>query len=266
MVLHGHDVGASSRLLLGAARRDTAAVSPQAELIVGDQSGAIHIWDLKTDHNEQLIPEPEVSVNSVHIDPDASYMAAVNSSVSSAGVCQNSRAGSARPCWDGVGKLGWFRVGIHQPGHRSRCVSAGKLLRVEPDGRHRRGGDAADPQDQDPGTQPLRPAVQVQPRLHVSGEPLTSLPGQTRAFLGRQGSAVPPSVPPAVAAAGCTLRVSREERGRRQGMWHRRVAVSGVPLMLPDLSKVCSHELFYNWDPAAAKCELLHAVCSAGIS
>lgn len=41
----------------------------------------IHIWDLKTDHNEQLIPEPEVSINSVHIDPDASYMAAVNSSV-----------------------------------------------------------------------------------------------------------------------------------------------------------------------------------------
>uniref|UniRef100_A0A4W3HNV4 Target of rapamycin complex subunit lst8 n=1 Tax=Callorhinchus milii TaxID=7868 RepID=A0A4W3HNV4_CALMI len=54
----------------------------QAELIVGDQSGAIHIWDLKTDHNEQLIPEPDVSVNAVHIDPDASYMAAVNSSVS----------------------------------------------------------------------------------------------------------------------------------------------------------------------------------------
>lgn len=54
----------------------------KAELIVGDQSGVIHIWDLKTDHNEQLIPEPDVSVNSVHIDPDASYMAAVNSSVS----------------------------------------------------------------------------------------------------------------------------------------------------------------------------------------
>lgn len=57
-------------------------VCVQAELIVGDQSGVIHIWDLKTDHNEQLIPEPEVSVNAVHIDPDASYMAAVNSSVS----------------------------------------------------------------------------------------------------------------------------------------------------------------------------------------
>lgn len=51
----------------------------QAELIVGDQSGAIHIWDLKTDHNEQLIPEPESSITSAHIDPDASYMAAVNS-------------------------------------------------------------------------------------------------------------------------------------------------------------------------------------------
>lgn len=63
-------------------QRDTVTVFLQAELIVGDQSGAIHIWDLKTDHNEQLIPEPEVSVNSVHIDPDASYMAAVNSSVS----------------------------------------------------------------------------------------------------------------------------------------------------------------------------------------
>lgn len=56
--------------------------APQAELIVGDQSGAIHIWDLKTDHNEQLIPEPEFSITSAHIDPDASYMAAVNSAVS----------------------------------------------------------------------------------------------------------------------------------------------------------------------------------------
>ena len=27
----------------------------QGELIVGDQSGAIHMWDLKTDHNEQLV-------------------------------------------------------------------------------------------------------------------------------------------------------------------------------------------------------------------
>lgn len=61
--------------------------APQAELIVGDQSGAIHIWDLKTDHNEQLIPEPEVSITSAHIDPDASYMAAVNSTVSPGTEC-----------------------------------------------------------------------------------------------------------------------------------------------------------------------------------
>lgn len=61
--------------------------APQAELIVGDQSGAIHIWDLKTDHNEQLIPEPEVSITSAHIDPDASYMAAVNSTVSAGCAC-----------------------------------------------------------------------------------------------------------------------------------------------------------------------------------
>lgn len=106
---------------------------------MGDQSGAIHIWDLKTDHNEQLIPEPEVSVNSVHIDPDASYMAAVNSSVSSDGlkrgigftvlrqllgcasrgqrqmVCTYQLCpGFAVPRLD-VDRLGCFWVGDHQP-------------------------------------------------------------------------------------------------------------------------------------------------------
>ena len=29
----------------------------QVQLIVGDQSGATHIWDLKTDHNVQFMPE-----------------------------------------------------------------------------------------------------------------------------------------------------------------------------------------------------------------
>lgn len=87
VVLHGHNLALVwGCCLWGSPQRDKAAVFLQAELIVGDQSGAIHIWDLKTDHNEQLIPEPEVSVNSVHIDPDASYMAAVNSSVSSNGL------------------------------------------------------------------------------------------------------------------------------------------------------------------------------------
>lgn len=27
----------------------------ETELFVGDQSGVIHLWDLKTDHNEQLV-------------------------------------------------------------------------------------------------------------------------------------------------------------------------------------------------------------------
>lgn len=78
------------------------STTSQAELIVGDQSGAIHIWDLKTDHNEQLIPEPEYSITSAHIDPDASYMAAVNSAVSagdgSRGISAPS-ADEAIPCF-----------------------------------------------------------------------------------------------------------------------------------------------------------------------
>ncbi|GLH02921.1 Protein LST8 homolog [Gryllus bimaculatus] len=50
----------------------------QAELIVGDQSGVIHLWDLKTDHNEQLIPEAEASIQDIAIDPEGHFMAAVN--------------------------------------------------------------------------------------------------------------------------------------------------------------------------------------------
>jgi len=52
--------------------------SNQVELIVGDQSGAIHMWDLRTDHNEHLIPEPDAAIHSISIDDDARYMAAVN--------------------------------------------------------------------------------------------------------------------------------------------------------------------------------------------
>ncbi|XP_065065800.1 target of rapamycin complex subunit lst8-like [Rhopilema esculentum] len=50
----------------------------QGELIVGDQSGAIHMWDLRTDHNEHLIPEPDVAIQSISIDREARFMAAVN--------------------------------------------------------------------------------------------------------------------------------------------------------------------------------------------
>ncbi|CAG0878531.1 unnamed protein product [Darwinula stevensoni] len=50
----------------------------QAALIVGDQSGVIHIWDLKTNHYEQLVPEPDASVQSVCVSPRGDLMAAVN--------------------------------------------------------------------------------------------------------------------------------------------------------------------------------------------
>jgi len=49
----------------------------QSELIVGDQSGIIHIWDLKTNRNEQLIPEPDASIQSISINSEGTLMAAV---------------------------------------------------------------------------------------------------------------------------------------------------------------------------------------------
>lgn len=50
----------------------------QGELLVGDQSGVIHIWDLRTDHNEQLIPEQDASIQHISIDSSANFMAAIN--------------------------------------------------------------------------------------------------------------------------------------------------------------------------------------------
>lgn len=51
----------------------------QSTLVVADQSGTIYVWDLSTDHSEQHIPEPDVSILGIHIDPDGAYLAAVNS-------------------------------------------------------------------------------------------------------------------------------------------------------------------------------------------
>jgi G protein beta subunit-like protein len=50
----------------------------QVELFVGDQSGIIYRWDLKTDHNEQLIPESDAMILDIAIDPLGTHMAAVN--------------------------------------------------------------------------------------------------------------------------------------------------------------------------------------------
>lgn len=49
----------------------------QGELFIGDQSGSIHIWDLKTDKNEHLIPDADASIQSISIDPMGTMMAAV---------------------------------------------------------------------------------------------------------------------------------------------------------------------------------------------
>ncbi|KAJ8722213.1 hypothetical protein PYW08_004615 [Mythimna loreyi] len=50
----------------------------QTQIMVGDQSGIIHMWDLRTDQNEQLIPEAEASIQDIAIDPEGKMMAAVN--------------------------------------------------------------------------------------------------------------------------------------------------------------------------------------------
>jgi len=59
---------------------NTVCLHPnQQELIVGDHSGVIHRWNLKNDQSEQLIPEPDVSIQHIDIDPLGQYMAVVNS-------------------------------------------------------------------------------------------------------------------------------------------------------------------------------------------
>lgn len=56
----------------------------QQELIIGDQSGEVHRWNLKNDKSEHLIPDPSRSaIQSIDIDPLGQYMAVVNNK----GVC-----------------------------------------------------------------------------------------------------------------------------------------------------------------------------------
>ena len=86
----------------------------QQEMVVGDQSGAIHIWNLQVwriflfifcypnssceslyrimlqnDQSEPIIPDPKASIQHVAIDPKGHHMAAVNNKVSktSAKIC-----------------------------------------------------------------------------------------------------------------------------------------------------------------------------------
>lgn len=50
----------------------------QGELYLGDQSGIIHVWDLRTDHNEQILTDADVSIQYIHIDPEGTYLAAID--------------------------------------------------------------------------------------------------------------------------------------------------------------------------------------------
>ena len=53
----------------------------QQELIIGDQAGIIHIWNLQNDQSEQLIPEANISIQSISVDPQGLYLAAINNKV-----------------------------------------------------------------------------------------------------------------------------------------------------------------------------------------
>ena len=57
---------------------NSVALHPnQHELIVGDQNGAVHIWNLRADASEAHTPEPGSSIQCVTIDNQGASMAAV---------------------------------------------------------------------------------------------------------------------------------------------------------------------------------------------
>lgn len=50
----------------------------QVEVAISTGGGSIYLWDIKTDNNEQLLPEMNASLNCVDISPNGKYMAAIN--------------------------------------------------------------------------------------------------------------------------------------------------------------------------------------------
>lgn len=50
----------------------------QVEVAISTSSGSIYIWDIKSDNNEQLLPEMNASLNCIDISPNGKYMAAIN--------------------------------------------------------------------------------------------------------------------------------------------------------------------------------------------
>lgn len=49
----------------------------QQELLIGDQSGRVHVWNLGTDASESCLPEPGASVQHVDIDPKGQMISAI---------------------------------------------------------------------------------------------------------------------------------------------------------------------------------------------
>ncbi|XP_067935101.1 target of rapamycin complex subunit lst8-like [Watersipora subatra] len=75
---------ACQRTLQTKAAINCACLHPnQAELFVGDQSGAIHIWDLKSERTEQYVPDASSGIQSISVDAEGTHMAAVTDK----GVC-----------------------------------------------------------------------------------------------------------------------------------------------------------------------------------
>ncbi len=52
----------------GAAVNSVRLLPNQAELIVGDQGGRVHMWNLRSDHGEQFQPETGASIQCVAVD------------------------------------------------------------------------------------------------------------------------------------------------------------------------------------------------------
>lgn len=50
----------------------------QVEVAICTSAGSIYIWDIKSDNNEQLLPEMNTSLNCIDISPNGKYLAAIN--------------------------------------------------------------------------------------------------------------------------------------------------------------------------------------------
>lgn len=50
----------------------------QVEIAICTSAGSLYIWDIKSDNNEQLLPEMNSSLTCIDISPNGKYLAAIN--------------------------------------------------------------------------------------------------------------------------------------------------------------------------------------------